>query len=260
MHYTVKMATETIEVLIEGGKATAAPPLGPALGPLGVNIGQVVAEINKKTESFKGMQVPVKVMVDKETKEFTITVGTPPVSSLVKKEAGIEKGAGNPLQDKVADIKIEQIIKIAKMKEDSLLGKDNFACIKEILGTCNSMGVMVEGKSAKDLIKDVDGGAFKKEIETGKTALTAQELKEIAEQKKRLQEESEKRKTEFTAKAKQIIANMEGKTRGEIKSKLTEAKIPIQVIDELLPVESAAGESAGASKETAAASKEEGKK
>lgn len=256
------MATETIEALIEGGKATAAPPLGPALGPLGVNIGQVVAEINKKTESFKGMQVPVKVAVDKETKEFTITVGTPPVSALVKKEAGIEKGAGNPLQDKVADIKIEQIIKIAKMKEDSLLGKDNFARVKEVLGTCNSMGVMVEGKPAKDLIKDVNEGAFKKEIETGKTALTAEELKEIAEHKKKLQEESEKRKAEFTAKAKQIIESMEGKTRGEIKSKLVEAKIPIQIIEELLPVEAAAtGEAApAAAKETAAPKKEEGKK
>ena len=66
------MATQTIEQLVEGGKATAAPPLGPALGPLGVNIGQVVAEINKKTESFKGMQVPVKVIVDGDTKEFSI--------------------------------------------------------------------------------------------------------------------------------------------------------------------------------------------
>ncbi len=86
------MAKETVEALVEGGKATAAPPLGPALGPKGVNIGQVVAEINKKTESFKGMQVPVKVIIDPDTKEFEITVGTPPASSLIKKETGIEKG------------------------------------------------------------------------------------------------------------------------------------------------------------------------
>ena len=64
------MAKETIETLIEGGKASAAPPLGPALGPLKVNIGQVVADINKKTADFKGMKVPVKVIVDTKTKEF----------------------------------------------------------------------------------------------------------------------------------------------------------------------------------------------
>src|SRR3990167_5702036 len=112
------MATETVDALVEGGKASAAPPLGPALGPLGVNIGQVIAKINEKTKSFSGMQVPVKVRVDKQTKTFDIEVGTPPASSLIKKEAKIEKGSGNPLADKVADLRIENIIKIAKMKED----------------------------------------------------------------------------------------------------------------------------------------------
>ena len=71
------MAKETIEVLIEGGKATAAPPLGPALGPMGVNIGQVVSDINSKTQSFKGMQVPVKVIIDTDTKGYKISIGTP---------------------------------------------------------------------------------------------------------------------------------------------------------------------------------------
>lgn len=244
------MATETIEALIEGGKATAAPPLGPALGPLGVNIGQVISEINKKTDSFKGMQVPVKVTVERETKTFTVTVGTPPVSALIKKEAGIEKGAGNPLQDKVANIRIEQIIKIAKMKEDSLLGHDNFARAKEIIGTCNSMGVMVEGKAAKEIIKDINNGMFREKIAKGKTELTAEELKAIEAEKKHLQEEVERRRTEFTTKAKQIIESMAGRTRAEIKAKLLEAKTPIQLIDELLPVEAAAGAAATAAKAT----------
>ena len=117
------MATNSVEVLIEGGKATAAPPLGPALGPLGVNIGQVVADINKKTADFKGMQVPVKVTVNSETRAHTITVGTPPASALIKKESKIEKGSGKPDKELVGDLKIEQIIKIAKMKEDSRSGK-----------------------------------------------------------------------------------------------------------------------------------------
>ena len=100
------MATETVDALIEGGKASAAPPLGPALGPIGVNIGQVISAINQKTAEFKGMQVPVKVIIDKSDKSFTIEVGTPPASALIKKEASIEKGSGNPLADKVADLRI----------------------------------------------------------------------------------------------------------------------------------------------------------
>ncbi len=126
------MSKETVESLVEGGKASAAPPLGPALGPLGVNIGEVVKVINEKTAGFKGMQVPIKVIVDTDTKEFEITVGTPPASALIKKEANIEKGSGNPKADKVADLLIEQIIKISKMKESDLLGKTfviiNFSC------------------------------------------------------------------------------------------------------------------------------------
>jgi large subunit ribosomal protein L11 len=92
------MAEQTVESLVEGGKATAAPPLGPALGPLGVNIGQVVAEINKKTESFKGMQVPVKVIVDSETKDFKVTVGTPPASALINSALhfAVNKTPGTP--------------------------------------------------------------------------------------------------------------------------------------------------------------------
>jgi len=79
------MPKQTVDAMVEGGKATAAPPLGPALGPLGVNIGQVISEINKKTADFKGVQVPVKIIVD-EDKNVTITVGTPPASALIKQE------------------------------------------------------------------------------------------------------------------------------------------------------------------------------
>src|SRR5210317_1996024 len=108
------MAKQSVEALINGGKASAAPPLGPALGPLGVNIGQVVAEINKKTAAFAGMQVPVTVEVDTDSKEFTIAIGTPPASALIKQEAGIKKGSGKPSEELVADLKVEQLIKIAK--------------------------------------------------------------------------------------------------------------------------------------------------
>jgi large subunit ribosomal protein L11 len=240
------MAKQTIEQLVEGGKATAAPPLGPALGPLGVNIGQVVTEINRKTAIFKGMQVPIKLTVDTSDKSFTVEVGTPPVSALIKKEANIEKGSGAPNVDKVADLKIEQIIKIAKMKADALLGKDMFAKVKEVIGTCTSMGVLVEGKEPVAVIAEINGGGFAAEIKAEKTELSAEELKELEAEKKRLQEEMTKRRAELEALAKKIIAEMAGKPRGEIKAKLVEAKIPTLLIEEFLPVEAAGAAAGGA--------------
>ncbi len=153
------MAKEKVDVLIEGGKATAAPPLGPALGPLGVNIGQVVAEINKKTADYKGMQVPVTVEVDTETKEFTITIGTPPTSALLKKEANIAKGASNP-KEKAADMTFDQIIKVTRMKMDDLESKDLKGSVMQVLGTCVSMGIFVEGKRATEIIEEVRAGKW----------------------------------------------------------------------------------------------------
>lgn len=233
------MPKTTVEVLIEGGKATAAPPLGPALGPLGVNMGQIVAEINKLTQEFKGMQVPVKVIVDTETKEFELKLGTPPASQLIIKEAGISKGSGNPKLDRVADLKIEQIIKIAKMKESSLLGSTLKDKVKEIIGTCNSIGVMVEGVPAAEAISLVDEGKFDAEIRAEKTELTAAELKELEEEKRRLAEEAAQRRAELEAKAKEIIAELKGKEKAELKAKLREAKIPDEIIEQLLPEEKA---------------------
>lgn len=231
------MAKETVEVLIEGGKATAAPPLGPALGPMGVNIGEVVGKINEKTSEFKGMQVPVKVIIDTETKEFDIKIGTPPASALIKKEAGIQKGASNPLIEKVADLKIEQIIKIAKMKEDNLLGKDNLARAREIIGTCQSMGILVEGKPAHDTLDDISKGMFVEKIMSGKTELSDAEMKALEEEKKKLQEELEKNRAEFESKAKVILEEMKGKEIRQIRKRMEEEGIPEPVINELAPEE-----------------------
>lgn len=254
------MAKETIEALIEGGKATAAPPLGPALGPVGVNIGEVVAEINKKTADFKGMKVPVKVIVNTDTKEFEIEVGTPPAAQLIKSEAGIQKAAANPLTDKVADLKIEQIIKISKMKESSLLGKDNFERVKEICGTCQSMGVMVEGKPANETIADIRNGSFKEKIESGKTELSAEELKAQEEEKKRLQEEMEKKRAEFEALGKGIMKEMEGKESKLIRAKMAEEGVPGPIIEQLLPTEKEAAPGAPGAKPAEGAPAAEGEK
>ena len=86
------MVEEIIEVLVEGGKASAGPPIGPALGPHGLNVVEVVNEINKLTKDFQGMKVPVKITIDPATKEFELRIGTPPASALIMEKASLEKG------------------------------------------------------------------------------------------------------------------------------------------------------------------------
>lgn len=146
-----------IKLLVEGGKASAGPPLGPALGPLGVNVGQVVAKINEKTAQFEGMRVPVTVVVDRE-KKFEIEVGSPPVSALIKKELGLEKGAKTPGKEVVGDLSFAQVVKIARMKREGSLAKDLRKAVKEVLGTCVSCGVTVDGKDPREVQREVDEG------------------------------------------------------------------------------------------------------
>ena len=151
---------ETVKALVEGGKASAGPPLGPALGPLGVNIMQIINTINDKTKQFDGMKVPVKVIVDPKTKNFEIEIGTPPASSLILKELGAEKGSGAPSTHKIGDLTLDQAIKVAKMKQDNLLGKELKQKTKEVIGTCVSLGVTVEGKKPQEIQKAIDEGEF----------------------------------------------------------------------------------------------------
>ena len=229
------MAEETIDLLVEGGKAAPGPATAPKLGAYKLNVGDVFKKVNEATAAYKGMQVPVKIIIDKDTKEFKVEVGTPPVSSLIKKELGLEKaktkaaeeaekaaeaakmssatkaaggaagaagtaGSAAPagavkVEEKAAEVpaegeavaaegeaavatttpaapvekpkevlaslKMEQVVKIAKMKMSALLAKDLKAAAKMVIGTANSMmGIQVEGKWPKDVIKEVDDGKW----------------------------------------------------------------------------------------------------
>ncbi|MBU0498091.1 MAG: 50S ribosomal protein L11 [Candidatus Thermoplasmatota archaeon] len=151
---------DIVKALVDGGKASAGPPLGPALGPMGVNIMQVINAINEKTKNFQGMKVPVKIIINPKTKDFEIEIGTPPAASLILNEIGIEKGSGSPFKHKIGNITVEQAIKIAKMKDSSLLGKNIKQKTKEVIGTCQSIGVTVEGKPAREIQKAIANGDF----------------------------------------------------------------------------------------------------
>ena len=151
---------EIVKALVEGGKASAGPPLGPALGPLGVNIMEIINAINDKTKDFAGMKVPVKVIVDPKSKSFEIEVGTPPAASLIFNEIGVEKGSGAPSTHKIGNLTIDQAIKVAKMKQNNLLGKELKQKTKEIIGTCVTLGVTVEGKKPQETQKEIDEGVY----------------------------------------------------------------------------------------------------
>ena|SRR3989338_4445000 len=166
-----------VELMVDGGKATAGAALGGTLGPLKMNLGQVVADINKKTDVFKGMKVPVKLEVDPETKEYTMSIGTPPVSQLIGKEIGVDKGSGEPNANKAGVIAIEQVIKVAKMKYDGFIVKDMKAAVKNVIGSCRSMGILVEGKEPAEVMVEINEGKYDALIKSEKTEVTDAEKK-----------------------------------------------------------------------------------
>ncbi|HZA62954.1 MAG TPA: 50S ribosomal protein L11 [Nitrososphaeraceae archaeon] len=151
---------KSISALVTGGEASAGPPLGPALGPMGVNVLQVVNMINDKTKDFPGMKVPVKVEVDSESKKFTVEVGIPPTAALVSKEAGITKGSGAAGTNFAGNITMASAVKIAKMKIDISYAKDLKNAVKEVIGSCVSSGVKVEEKPAKEVFSDISAGKY----------------------------------------------------------------------------------------------------
>jgi len=154
----VSVERKVVEALVNGGQATAGPPLGPALGPLGVNVLAIVNKINEVTKDYAGMKVPVKITVDPETKEFEVSVGTPTASALIVSELKIEKGSGSPKAQKVGDLSMEQVVRIAKIKRAELLSTSLKASVKEVLGTCVSMGVTVESRDPKEVQREIDEG------------------------------------------------------------------------------------------------------
>ncbi|NIA03212.1 MAG: 50S ribosomal protein L11 [Nitrospirae bacterium] len=150
---------QVVEALVPGGHANPGPPLGPALGPLGVNIKEIVDSINEKTADFNGMQVPVKLIFD-DKKNYTIEIGTPPTSALILKELGLEKGSGLAGSETIANLTIEQASKVARMKRDGLLASDFKSAVNEIIGSCVPMGVTVEDIDPREAQKAVKAGTF----------------------------------------------------------------------------------------------------
>jgi len=181
-----------VKILVEGGNMQPGPVLSQKLGPLGINIGQVIQKVNKTTKDFKGLKVPVELDIDSSTKEVDVKVFSPPVSELLKKELGIEKGSGEQGKIKVANASIEQIISVAKTKLPYMLSKDLKAAVKTVLGSCASLGILVENQSSAHLGHQIEGGKFQSEIKEEKTETPEEKKAELEEYFEEVKAEQEK--------------------------------------------------------------------
>ncbi|MFC7072393.1 50S ribosomal protein L11 [Halovenus rubra] len=150
---------DTIEALVPGGEATPGPPLGPELGPTPVDVQAVVQEINDQTAAFDGTEVPVTISYE-EDGSFEIEVGVPPTAELIKDEAGFDTGSGEPADEFVADLSVDQIQQIAEQKHPDLLSYDLENAAKEVVGTCTSLGVTIDGENPREFKQKIDDGEY----------------------------------------------------------------------------------------------------
>ena len=139
-----KEIIKKIKLQASGGQATPAPPIGPALGQHGVNIGQFVSQFNERTKELNGTTVPVVITVYKD-KSFSFEVKSPPAAVLLKQVAQVAKGSGVPNKEKVGTVSVEQVRQIAEQKMNDLNAYDIDAAEQIIRGTARSMGIEVEG-------------------------------------------------------------------------------------------------------------------
>jgi len=154
-----------VKALVTGGAASGGPPIGPAVGPTGINIKDVVDAVNEKTMLFKGLTVPVRIECDPETKQFEIFVETPSTASLLLKELGIEKGSVNSSEQKSGDLTLEQVITVTNAKKDIFLAKTFKNAVKTVIGTALSIGATVEGSNPRDIQKRIDAGEYDDKIQ-----------------------------------------------------------------------------------------------
>ena len=144
-----------------------------------MNIGQIISKVNDATKNFKGLKIPVELLINAGTKEIEVKISSPPVSELLKKEIGISKGSGLQKKELVANASIEQIISVAKQKFPNLLCNDLKSAVKTIVGTCVSLGILIESKPAKEIEEEINSGRYNKEIKEEKTETSSEKKAEL---------------------------------------------------------------------------------
>ncbi len=192
----------TIKLLVDGGAMKPGPAIAQQIGPMGINMGKVISDINAATLAFKGMQVPVNLDVNAKTKTFTIKVLSPSVAALLKKELGIEMGSGERKKVQVGNLAIEQLISVTKQKQSGMLAKEFIGALRSVIGSCMAMGVLIESKDPKEVLQEITDGKYDKEIKSQKTEASAEKLKELKDYFTQVQsKQQEAKKKEEEAKA-----------------------------------------------------------
>jgi len=181
-----------IKLLVDGGSMKPGPALSQKLGPLGIPINLVITKVNEATGDFNGLKVPVELNVDAATREFDVKVFSPPVSELLKKELGLEKGSGAQKKIKVANASIEQIISLTKTKSPNLLAKNFKSAVKTIVGTCVSLGILIENKPAVEVEKEIDEGKYDKEINAMTSTTSPDKKNKLEEYFSKIKKEQDK--------------------------------------------------------------------
>ncbi len=225
-----------IKMLVEGGEMKPGPTVGQQLGPIGINIGDVISKVNQATISFKGMKVPIILDINPKTKELKIEVSSPQTSELLKKELGLEKAAGDHKKETVANASIEQIIKVAQIKHPNMLAKDFKSAVKTVVGSCLSLGILIENKPAGQIENEIKSGKFDNEILEQKTETSkekAVKLKEFFDQIHQKQEaakkvEEEAKAAEEAAKAAETAKPAEGQEEKPGEEKAAETAKPAE--------------------------------
>ena len=168
------------------------PALSQKLGPLGINMGQVIQKVNDATKNFKGMKVPVEIDVNPITKNVEIKVFSPPTSELLKKEISVEKGSGAQDKIKVGNLSIEQVIHVAQTKQGNMLSRDLKAAVKNVVGTCVSLGILIENKHPNEIQKEIEDGKYDEEIKSEKTETSIEKKDLLNKHFQKIKEEQEK--------------------------------------------------------------------
>jgi len=170
-----------VKLIVEGGKMVPGPAVAQQLGPMGINLGKVISDVNEATKGFAGTKVPVELSVDPKTKTYEIQIFSPPVSELIKKELKLEKGSGEPNKTKVGNIALESLLGIAKTKMPDLLAKDLKSALKLVVGTSVSLGVLIDNKEAKEIENDIASGVYNDIIKNEKTDVSDEKKKSLDE-------------------------------------------------------------------------------
>ncbi len=169
----------SVKLLVEGGNMKPGPTVAQQLGPMGINMGKVISDVNEKSKSFKGMTVPIVIEIDPKTRAYTIVIKSPPTSELLKKEAGAAKGSGARLKLISGNIAFERIIAVALQKHDNMLSNDLLDSIKSVLGTCQAMGIVVDSHEIKDVMIDLNDGKYDAMIKAQKTEVDSKKALEL---------------------------------------------------------------------------------